>query len=363
VKLVAVGDVVPGDHYFTLGHGVGTTMAGENGDRIFSGIADIVKGADISIANLEGPVSATSNRQPAVERAVFRGPPGAIGVLKRAGFSVINVANNHVLQHGVDAFRETVRLAEKSHLDVIGVRGDAPFHSRPFLASVHGIRIAIVGYSQITERYVPNQECYAYCSFAQIESDVVRLKQMADVVVVSIHYGVEGARYPRESDRDACRALIECGANVVLGHHAHVFQPIESYRRGVIAYNLGNFVFDLFWEKSYVESAILEIDLTNTTGKWIADHSVIPVVFGKDYRISILEGCRMSRFIRRLGADGSASRGSAATRNADSGLGYAISQTRKAIFFLQTFFKGNTKYKVIFIIAKAKNLLGARRNA
>lgn len=361
VKVVAVGDVSAGDHYFTLGHGVGTAMASDGADRIFSDIKDIITGADIAIVNLEGPTSTISNRQPPVECVAFRGPPKAIGVLKRAGFNVINVANNHILQHGVGAFRETVRLAEEAQFGVIGVRGEQGLYSRPLIIPVEGIRVGILGYSLITERYTPAQDCYANCSFSEITADIVRLKEAVDIVVVSIHCGVEGTLYPAHKDVIAFRQLIDSGAAVVLGHHAHVFQPVEQYNHGVIAYNLGNFVFDLFWDKKYVESGILELEVRSEQGKCAISQNVTPVIFRNNYVVSIMHGRRKRIFLNRISSDKlllRSSQISAYAQNADSGLGCLLSQIKKIIFFLSQFNKGNTKDKAIFLIRKMRIFRG-----
>ena len=118
-KIAAVGDICPGDHYFSLGHGAGS-LDEDGRRRALRGLSSVLRDADIAIANLEGVLSSTSGIEDAVESRVFRGPPGWAASLREAGFTAVNIANNHSLQHGTVAFWNTVEACKDAGLDVIG---------------------------------------------------------------------------------------------------------------------------------------------------------------------------------------------------------------------------------------------------
>lgn len=356
IKLVAVGDVSVGDHYFTLGHGLGTRMSSSSADRTFSEVKDIIASADISILNLEGPISDQSNRKPPVESCVFRGPVCATSVLKRAGFNVIHVANNHIMQHGIEAFQDTIRHIGNAQIGVIGLKGGQGFYSKPLIENIRGARVGMLGYSQVSERYQVQQECYANCTDTEVIADIKKLKASVDVVIVSTHCGTEGAFYPTNNEVVMLRSYIDAGAAVVLGHHAHVMQPVEKYRNGIIAHNLGDFVFDLFWDKSYVESSILNIEIRPEKTGQVAYASLIPVCFQKNYCVSLLKGKRKSLLVDRIREDKLSSFSMCDSKqlsNFGASIRNIFMQYRKVIFFISQLLKGHTKLKIIFLLNKA----------
>jgi poly-gamma-glutamate synthesis protein (capsule biosynthesis protein) len=109
---------------------------------------------------------------------------------------------------------------------------------------------------------------------AQVTEDVKGLLERADAVVVSMHAGNEYQRKPNAQQQKFARAAIDAGASVVVGHHPHVTQPMESYGGGVIFYSLGNLVFDQFQQKDTQRGWIADVRFV---GKRLAEYNVIPV--------------------------------------------------------------------------------------
>lgn len=342
VRLLAAGDLCPGDHYFSLGHGTGSRLAG--GANPFSEIQSLLSEADVRIANLEGPLSRTSYQDAGPEADVFRGPPLAASIIKQAGIDLVHVANNHILQHGPDAFRETLRLLEEMGISAIGlVERDAV---KPVIRVVNGVVLGFLGFSFVPERYLPGQSLYAASPLEVVLEEVKKLRNHSDVVVLSIHWGTEATAIPDRPTVDAAHAMIDAGATLILGHHPHWFQPVERVGRALVAYSLGDFVFDLFWDRRLVESALLSIDLD---AGGVMGHRLIPVRFERDYQLRTLSDLRARRFLEDLSRNQELLSTAPSTAPSPITTKEAVS---KLAYFLSVLHRGNTSQKMRFVFRK-----------
>lgn len=342
VRLLAAGDLCPGDHYFSLGHGTGSRLAA--GVNPFSEIQSLLSDADMRIANLEGPLSRTSSQAAGPEANVFRGPPIAASIIKQAGIDIVHIANNHILQHGVEAFQATLELLEELGISAVGLQERDG--ATPIIRVVNGIVLGFLGFSFVPERYLPGQSLYAASPLHVVLQAIENLRKRTDVVIVSIHWGTEGTAVPDRRTVDAAHAMINAGATLILGHHPHWFQPVERLGRALIAYSLGDFVFDLFWDRRLVESALLRIDL-DTSG--VIGHRLIPVRFEADYQVRTQTDLRARRFLEDLSRNqellGTAqSNPTLSTRPKEA--------LRKLAYFLSVLHRGNTSQKLRFVLGK-----------
>ncbi|GEJ57236.1 CapA family protein [Anaeromyxobacter diazotrophicus] len=219
---------------------------------LWAPVADLLAGADLTFANLETPIAPRAGQ--GSRSFVFNAPPSAARALKRAGVDLVSVANNHLFDQGRPGFEETLQELDALGLPYLGA-GAAGHEAGPRTVELNGLRLAFLGYA-----YGFNQggnACPARpappCLKASLldpdraVADVAAAARQADAVVVSVHWGVEYAGQPREPEVELAHRLAEAGALVVLGHHPHVLQPLELYRRAdgrtaLIAYSLGNFV-------------------------------------------------------------------------------------------------------------------------
>jgi poly-gamma-glutamate synthesis protein (capsule biosynthesis protein) len=219
---------------------------------LFAPVADLLSATDLTFANLETPIAPSANH--GVREYVFNASPAVISALARAGVKVVGVANNHAFDQGRSGFEETL-----AHLDAMGMRhvgaGPAGRAAGPERFTVNGISVAFLAYAHFFNQ--TGNECTvqaaAPCvqaSLLQRESalqDVRAAAAVADAVVVSLHWGDEYQTQPRDDDVAFAHRLADAGALVIIGHHPHVLQPVELYRRAdgstaVIAYSLGNFI-------------------------------------------------------------------------------------------------------------------------
>jgi len=250
IRVAAVGDIMMGTT-FPL-----PILPPEDGATLFRSVAPLLGGHDVVFGNLEGPLTDVerSPKCPKPRRGgrpcfAFRTPPRYAARLAEAGFTAVNVANNHSLDFGMEGLDNTLE-----HLDAAGI--EAVGGERVAVFTVSGKTVAVAGFSySLRTRYV-----HPLLDVDAAREIVSELKEMYDLVVVSFHGGAEGARATRVADEEEeflgenrgnvvrfARAAVDAGADLVLGHGPHVPRAVEVYRGKLIAYSLGNFaVYSMF---------------------------------------------------------------------------------------------------------------------
>jgi hypothetical protein len=240
LSIAAVGDV-------NLGDRPGTAIATYGVRYPWLSVAPVLRAADIAIANLECSVSTRGYAVPG-KQYTFRGKPSSLRAMARyAGIDVVTLANNHALDYGRLAFADTLSYAHEYGLKTVGGGRNLDVARRPALFRLGGIRVALLGYSDVRPLGFdagPTWSGTAPAFPSHISSDVRRAKNRgADVVVVYFHWGTERTFSPNASQRALAAVAFDAGATIVLGAHPHVLQRIEPRRRRLVAWSLGNFVF------------------------------------------------------------------------------------------------------------------------
>lgn len=255
LTLVAVGDLQLGDSPTTVGYGFYSRYLGKPLDGLFDDVRPALADADIVFGNLETTLVPPAPREARRSALQLRGEPQFAAALRRVGFTVLNVANNHAVQHGDDTFHATVAAVRSAGIACCGVRGEAPWTSAPVMLADG--RVGMLGYSLRPRQYGDAEPPYAEGSVEGICTDVERLKQITATVVVSLHWGEEFVPVPSRDEMAVGHAIIDAGAALVLGHHPHVTRPVEQYRSGIIAYSLGNFLGDMTWYAPFRRGLVL----------------------------------------------------------------------------------------------------------
>lgn len=265
VDLVAVGDISLGDSAQGVGLGVHTMFERRNGvgDYPFDHIGSLFQDADLVFGNLETVLSHAGLTRWKASSLEMRGHPQAAGLLLQAGFTVLNVANNHVMQHGMAAFDETVEVLRSNGLGVVGVASSARDRCAPYVVDVNGFRITILGFAFEQDKYASGPVGYAFGPDMDIRGQVAAARRDSDIVICSMHWGVEFVPYPSLAEETLGRQLIDAGANLILGHHPHVARRTERYKDGLIAYSLGNFVFAMPWSPLLRLGLVLRVRLSS----------------------------------------------------------------------------------------------------
>jgi len=217
---------------------------------------------DLSIANMETPVDVLGGNQDITTFPLFNAPFEILEALQYAGFNHLISANNHSFDRGFDGLVATVNNFERVGIDHTGMNVDEAAFNTPTILDVNGIQVGIIAYTDSVnglEPLVPDAMLpYAVRRFRSntlddipyMAEDIARLRTAgAELVIVSLHWGAEYVDSPTEMQQLIARELSEVGADIIMGNHAHVIQPVEwHYRadgsRSFIIYSLGNFLAD-----------------------------------------------------------------------------------------------------------------------
>ena len=271
----------------------------------FTYLKDFIEDSDIAIGNYE---TTTNPNLPYAGFPRFNAPAAYLRDLKDTGFDIVSTANNHSMDTELEGVLSTMDSAKKAGLDYVGSFKDKT--ERILYKEVKGIKFAFLAYTYgcngRENLVIPREEVenLAYLSDEeQIKKDIKRAKASgADFIVVYPHWGIEYQSMPNETQTRLGRNMIEWGADLVIGNHPHVVEPVELYeakdgREGLIAYALGNFISYQNYENNndirVEHSLALEIDLEKdlTSGnKKISDVTFHPIWVGtyyNDYGINI----------------------------------------------------------------------------
>ena len=275
IKIIAGGDLM-------LGSWIQETVQTEGWDYPFREIDTVLADADIVFANLEAPFGTDGS---AFEKAyTFRVKPSLVNVLTAGKINMVSLANNHILDFGEDVLRQTRTILSEKGIHFSGAGKNLSEARQPVIFTVGGKKIAWACYSlTFPEEFWASDSsagtCFPWEAF--FFDDIRRFKRENDLVVVSFHWGSELMTSPKDYQVLLAHQTIECGADLILGHHPHVLQGLEIYKDKLIAYSLGNFVFGSYSE-NVKESMLLKIAF-QSGGNWRC--KIIPLnVYNKEVK-------------------------------------------------------------------------------
>jgi len=246
VTIMAVGDIM-------LARTVGERILDEGPQIVFADVQSILSTADILAGNLECAI--TDRGQPQPKSYTFAAPPISAQALGLAGFDIAVLGNNHALDYGQEGMAQTQQLLAEQGIATVGF-GPLEAAAGPLFLEKNSLRIAFLSYVDVPREYrgfdtrlwIATAELpgIAWAETSAIQADVSAARQQADVVIVFMHFGYEGNDLPVGLQRNVATAAVDAGAVAVIGSHPHRLQHIEQYHGALIAYSLGNFVFDDF---------------------------------------------------------------------------------------------------------------------
>ncbi len=208
-------------------------------------INDTLQAADLRYCNLECPVSDRGRNLHHLYS--FRADPRVIEGLKFAGFNVASQANNHAYDWGQEALLDSVERLRVAGIEPVGAGRNALAAHYPIIARVGNLRVAFLAYVNIEPKEATagvDKPGVAWLDPTQALIDIRFARPLADIVIACPHWGVEYASKPTRDQVDLAHRMIDAGADLIVGSHPHVTQPLEQYHDRWIAYSLGNFVFD-----------------------------------------------------------------------------------------------------------------------
>ena len=297
VSLTAVGDVM-------LGRNVGKAIEKQGYNYPFSALDGYMAKADITFGNLESPLS-TGGKKLYGKSVVLRGDPKMAPVLAEQGFDVLSLANNHMMDYNSEALLDTIVALRDSGIEPIGAGADLAEATQAVIMNSNGLRIGFLAYTDKYKTEYFTKKSFAAtgdsCGVAPLDrkgilEDVKALADEVDVIVVSLHWGKEYKSKPATADVKLAHEIIDAGAALVIGHHPHRLQGVERYGKGLIAYSLGNFIFDQKTALYMRQSMILDVELA--PGK-VVEATLTPVLITNS-QPAILTGSKASSLLKKI---------------------------------------------------------------
>lgn len=275
VSFAVGGDVIPHEAVRASAQAAGGDVQGWT--ALLSDVSDVFKDADFGFVNLETPVAPAHSR--GSKPFMFDAPLALPEALKASGIKIVSFANNHVMDQGWAGFAETRDHLKEIGLQFVGSGDTASQTWQPLIVESNGIKVGWLGMTRwLNGNRNPDKDDQPHVNFfpypgesggapgateEQVLAAVKAAKAQCDMLVISIHWGTEYAPAPRPEDVDLAHKMLDAGASVIVGHHPHVLQPIETYTRSdgrmaVIFYSLGNFLSNQ--SRSYVDGLMPDKD-------------------------------------------------------------------------------------------------------
>jgi poly-gamma-glutamate capsule biosynthesis protein CapA/YwtB (metallophosphatase superfamily) len=267
--LLFVGDIM-------LARGVGRRIRSvKDPDYPFLKISPVLHSADLLYGNLECPVS--DRGRDLHHLYSFRAAPNVLEGLKYAGFTIVSQANNHAYDWGKEALLDSLRRVREAGIRTVGAGQNALEAHYPVFVNVRGVRLAFLAYVDIDPKNATagvDKPGVAWLDPARVLAGIRFARPLADLVIVCPHWGVEYSAAPTREQVGLAHQMINAGADLIVGSHPHVSQPLEHYKSGWIAYSLGNFIFDQKSPATH-HGLILKVGLS---GKRIQTVETIPIL-------------------------------------------------------------------------------------
>jgi poly-gamma-glutamate synthesis protein (capsule biosynthesis protein) len=325
MRIMFVGDINLGEYYTSFGHGPASYLCHSD---VFENVRELFYQADLVVGNLEAALTTHNFNPEEPESAVLRGHPRHAKLLSDVGFRVLQVANNHTVQHGEEGFNETVKALGEAEIEAVGLN-----QQELLTVEISGEHVGFLAASDVPDNTDQRQKMYQRLDSAFIEKVKGAVAQV-DHLFVLLHWGLESSTSPIDSQRELMMELGNAGVRGIIGSHPHLFYEVWQEGSTILAPSLGNFVFDLCWDQRMLQSGVLDIRIENgrTTAELhpvsIRANGCLPTPQGPPVRVS------SATSLYNLGDDMSGE------------------QWRKLKYFFTNILKGNTRLKTKFFIRK-----------
>jgi poly-gamma-glutamate capsule biosynthesis protein CapA/YwtB (metallophosphatase superfamily) len=283
---------------------VGTFLDESGGAAAFEGVKPYFEAAHVGFVNLEGAISDAGVRN-SIKEYTFRSRPALLDGLTSAGIDVVSLANNHSLDYRWKALSDCISRLDTAGIKHAGAGANSTEASAPVILDTPAGKVALIAASEITASFAATDTRagtnYISSSASHNEALIARVTEVsaqADFVIVSLHWGVEYKTVANSQQIGLAHALIDAGADLILGHHPHVVQGLEIYKDRLIAYSLGDFVFD-HYSRITGEAFVLQVSIPRDgTAPW---GTITPVYLTDAHGIpEVVTGDSAKRILDRL---------------------------------------------------------------
>ncbi len=266
-------------------------------EAVYGDVLPALRECDLRIVNLECALSEDSS--PVWKSgSVFKGRPEHINGLTSVPFEVVTLGNNHVFDHGPEALSRTLKLLRENSIRSVGAGMSVEEAHRPLILDLKGVRIGIVNFSEGEDMTsaVSGPGVFGW-DVGRVTDSIRAIRPGVHVILVICHGGVEYIPFPPPYLAEAFRRIAGAGADLIVGHHAHVPQGVEIMNGVPICYSLGNFVFYQETELYYRKLGYLVKAGVSTQG--LAHIQLVPYEIGSE-RLRLLAGDESALFFESL---------------------------------------------------------------
>jgi len=275
-----------------------------NADYIFDEVRPLLQEADLAVGTLNATISDYPPHTGCIPTYVLVGGANNADALARAGFDVMSVATNHIKNCGIGdcgdrAFFDTLDNLRRTGIQPVGAGMNLAEAMQPAVVTLGGVRFAIVSLGMVEPMVFAGADTPG---IAELTEDNVRqaigaARQAADVVIAMPHWGPEDTANPNEYQLPMAQAIVQAGADLVVGNHTHVVQAIQTIAGIPVFYGLGNFVFDQNWDLAHQQGVILKVTFE---GKHYAGYELIPTHVDGDGTVHLAGADEAAEVLRRV---------------------------------------------------------------
>jgi poly-gamma-glutamate capsule biosynthesis protein CapA/YwtB (metallophosphatase superfamily) len=281
---------------------IGVRLADRPATALGTSVSTLLSGANLSMVNFESALTYGGCPSPQPKTYVFHAPPSALAAFKAAHISLVTEANNHGEDCGLAGLQQSLSIARRARYPVIGIGYNAAQALTPYRAVIHGQRIAIFAATQVLDDALAPAwtaaRQHAGLASAYQGSELVEAvraaRRSSDTIVVYLHWGTETQQCPNPRQEPLARALVNAGADIVVGAHAHVQLGAGYLGTALIDYGLGNFAFYDTAPPETLSGALL----VTVTGRRVDHHDWRPAVIN-DGVPELQHGTDAARAVRR----------------------------------------------------------------
>lgn len=230
-----------------IGRLVNEQLAVVSFSHLWGDLLPHLRGVDLLIGNLEAALTYSQDEVAKVFN--FKSDPHHVQVLKEAGFNLVNLANNHILDYGEAGLLETLTTLDTVAIAHVGAGCNLGDARRPVIIERQGIRIGVLGFTDNEPGWLAGEERPGIAwieigDISAVEKEIKELRNNVDLLVVTLHWGPNMIERPTGQFVQFAHDLIDLGVDIIHGHSAHIFQGVEFYKNSIIIYDSGDFVDD-----------------------------------------------------------------------------------------------------------------------
>ena len=239
--ILVCGDFYVGPH---AGGRLDAVVANKEYALLFGELYEDLKASNLSIVNLEGPIVSSGNPSPKTGPVISM-KPLVMEALLDANINLVTLANNHIMDFGIEGFKETLTRLDQSNLNFVGAGLSKTAKREPFITQIKSKTIAIINVCE--HEWISDSHSESGANGVDVIEDyyqIQALRSTTDFIIVIYHGGNEYHPLPTPEMKKLFRFFVDAGASAVIGHHTHTFSGYERYHDCPIFYSLGNFIFD-----------------------------------------------------------------------------------------------------------------------